>query len=737
MKKQASSINSPDDINWVDRVHGPLTAWIVLGISLVVTLIAWAISNNYADRLAEERFEFQIEEAQDVIQKRFINYEQVLRGGLGLFKASNSVEHAEWREYITTLNIDEFFPGTLGVGYSKWINPDELDAYLSRIRKSGFPDFNIRPEGVRNEYSSIIFLEPFNERNQRAFGYDMYSEPVRREAMIRARDTGNTAVSGKVTLVQETSAGIQAGFLIYVPHYKKEANTVEERREALVGYVYSALRIGDLMQGILGLGLPELDFSIYDSTVINKDNLLYSSHSSETFVSPEESAGQRKYQSRFKKQKTLNIGGHSWTMIYSSNSTFDKVSSNFQPTFVAVFGVIIDLLLFYIILSLGRARKSAQALADERMKKLSERELQFEAITDNANDGIISIDDKLAINYINKSAQFLFGYDEDMVGGKSINMLFSASQHELIKRVFDQKIDAAGQLNIEESNSDLVELEGIKKNGESFPVEFSLARWVAGDSINFTAIIRDITERKRIDRVKNEFISTVSHELRTPLTAISGSLSLVENGVTGSINDQALELIKNANRNSTRLANLVNDLLDSEKMASGKMRYDIQECEIAALIKKSVEINQPVANQAGVKLSFSHEFLAHAKVIVLVDPDRFIQVMTNLLANAIKFTPVGGEVEAGLQLLVDEIRVSVTDHGSGVPEAFRANIFNKFSQADSSDTRKHGGTGLGLSIAKFIIEKFNGRIDYTSIPDKETTFFFILPVVNSSVKQNP
>ncbi|MDH5259367.1 MAG: HAMP domain-containing histidine kinase, partial [Gammaproteobacteria bacterium] len=214
-------------------------------------------------------------------------------------------------------------------------------------------------------------------------------------------------------------------------------------------------------------------------------------------------------------------------------------------------------------------------------------------------------------------------------------------------------------------------------------------------------------------------------------------LSLVENGVTGSINDQALELIKNANRNSTRLANLVNDLLDSEKMASGKMRYDIQECEIAALIKKSVEINQPVANQAGVKLSFSHEFLAHAKVIVLVDPDRFIQVMTNLLANAIKFTPVGGEVEAGLQLLVDEIRVSVTDHGSGVPEAFRANIFNKFSQADSSDTRKHGGTGLGLSIAKFIIEKFNGRIDYTSIPDKETTFFFILPVVNSSVKQNP
>lgn len=701
--------------HWVDLVHGPATAWAVFAISLIITLIAWSISNNYADQRAEERFEFQIDEAQDAIYKRFINYEQVLRGALGLFKASTSVESDEWHNYIATLGIDQFFPGTLGVGYSLWLKPDQLEAHINKIRQQGFPQFTVRPEGERDEYSSIIFLEPFNERNQRAFGYDMYSEPVRREAMMRARESGQTALSGKVTLVQEASSGAQAGILIYVPHYRQNAQTINERRDALIGFVYSALRVGDLMQGILGVGLPELDFTIFDGDTVSTENILYQTDAPSTSTQPG-------YQPRFSREKHLAIGGRTWTINYRTNAAFEEITSSHQPALVATGGVIIDFLLFNIILSLSRLRKRAQALADERMKKLGERERQFQAITENAYDGIITLDEQRKITYLNPSARLLFGYGTDEVQGISIFSLFPANQTSMIENALAQQSSDAPGKKIK-----LLETEGIDKNNEAFPLEFSLACWRVDGRIFYTVIVRDITERKKIERIKNEFISTVSHELRTPLTAISGSLKLIECGVTGDISEKTMGLIKNANKNTVRLATLVNDLLDSEKMSFGNMRYEMNTHEISDLVEKALEINQVVASQSNITLTFSEKTSVNA----CVDADRFVQVMTNLIANAIKFSTSGGSIEVSMKIIGDEVRVAVTDHGSGVPESFRAQMFHKFAQADSSDTRKHGGTGLGLSIAKFIVEKFDGRIDYTSTPDVETSFFFFIPIAKN------
>ncbi|NOX43507.1 MAG: PAS domain S-box protein [Gammaproteobacteria bacterium] len=711
---EAENAKRENERHWVDLIHNPIVAWIILAISLLITLVAWTISDDYAEKRAKERFEYQIEEAQDAIQKRFVNYEQVLLGGLGLFRASSLVERKEWHEYISTLQINKFFPGTLGVGYSLWLTPDQLTGHIEDVQQQGFPNFTVRPEGARESYSSIVYLEPFNERNQRAFGYDMYSEPVRREAMTRARDSGKTAVSGKVTLVQETNSGVQAGFLIYVPHYSQEANTVEERSDALVGFIYSALRIGDLMQGILGVGLPELDFAIYDGFAINKNNLLHDSN-------VQTQSTRNNYQSRFQQLQIVTVGGHTWTTDYRTNSTFDTATSTSQPALVATGGIIIDFLLFNIILSLSRLRKRAQALADERMKKLRERELQFKAITDNANDAIISIDEQEKISYVNSSAQLLFGYATNMIVGKPITMLFPIAAQPVVKEAFDIKhID-----NEVHYSNNLLELEGINRNSKVFPLEFSLAHWQSGNKTHFTAIVRDVTERKKIERIKSEFVSTISHELRTPLTAINGSLTLIENGVTGTVNEKTLGLITNANRNAKRLAALVNELLDTEKMASGTMKYDMQECGVTELINKALEINEPVAKQSNISLSFSEQ----VSVSVYVDPNRFIQIMTNLLANAIKFSPTNSTIKTSVQLINDEVKIAITDHGSGIPKEFRSKIFNKFAQADSSDTRKHGGTGLGLSIVKLIIEEFKGRIDYTSIPDKETIFFFFIPII--------
>lgn len=501
MPTNNKNIKSSGNKHWVDVVHGSKLAWVILAFSLLITLIAWNISKNYADQLAKERFEFLIDNAQVAISKRFLNYEQVLRGGLGLFKASTHVNRKSWKSYVDTLGIEQNFPGTLGIGYAKWLKPNQLNSHIKEIRQQGFPEFSVRPAGRRDHYSSIIFLEPFNQRNQRAFGYDMFSESTRRTAMERARDSGKTAVSGKVILVQETNKDVQAGFLIYVPHYRYDVNTLKGRQKALAGYVYSALRVGDLMQGILGVGLPELDFNIFDGENTSLENQLYDSS--------EMIGGHKKHPSKYQQQQKLNIGGHVWTVMYHSNPTFDKLTSSNQSTLVAVGGVVIDLLLFYIIFALVQLRSRAEEIADER-------ELEYKAIADTANDGIISVDKDGEIVYVNKLVEIIFGYSSDKLIGRSIAILFSNSSQSNVMDVFKQGEQANNILN-----DSLYELEAISYNGNVFPIEFSLARWEAKNEAHFTAIVRDITKRKEMEeslRSSQQHLNLYREQ--TPLAAI-------------------------------------------------------------------------------------------------------------------------------------------------------------------------------------------------------------------------
>ena len=180
------------------------------------------------------------------------------------------------------MDIGDAFPGIQGVGFSKYIKPAELAQHIQQIRAEGFPDYTVRPKGERDEYTSIIYLEPFDARNQRAFGYDMFSEPVRRTAMARARDTDTVAISGKVTLVQETEQDVQAGFLMYIPTYTHGVpqNSVAERRAALHGYVYSPFRVKNLIRGIFPAPLDDIDFEIFDGAKPISSTLMYDSDES-------------------------------------------------------------------------------------------------------------------------------------------------------------------------------------------------------------------------------------------------------------------------------------------------------------------------------------------------------------------------------------------------------------------------------------------------------------------------
>ncbi|MDP3605968.1 MAG: response regulator, partial [Polaromonas sp.] len=246
-----------------------------------------------------------------------------------------------------------------------------------------------------------------------------------------------------------------------------------------------------------------------------------------------------------------------------------------------------------------------------------------------------------------------------------------------------------------------------------------------GQVIGFYVLATDVTALKHVDRIKSEFVSTVSHELRTPLTSIRGSLGLIAGGVGGQLPDAVKKLVEIAKNNCERLIRLINDILDIEKIESGKMQLELRETALKPLLEQALAANEGfgTAKNVGLRLYCPDETLQ-----VLADSDRLTQVLTNLLSNAMKFSPSGETVEVHVLRAGLGVRVEVRDRGPGIPDEFRKRIFQKFSQADSSDTRQVAGTGLGLNISRAIIERLGGLIGFESEAGAGTTFFFELPL---------
>jgi signal transduction histidine kinase len=275
------------------------------------------------------------------------------------------------------------------------------------------------------------------------------------------------------------------------------------------------------------------------------------------------------------------------------------------------------------------------------------------------------------------------------------------------------------------------EFSGRRKDGREFPIEVGLNPFQVGSAAFVLAAIVDISERKRIQQLQDEFVSTVSHELRTPLTSIAASLGLLAGGKAGTLPDSAARLITIAHSNCQRLIGLVNDILDVKKIESGQMALHIQRCDARLLLAEAVEANRPLAESRSVHIEY--EILLHEHFID-VDPDRFVQVATNLLSNAINFSPRDKAVVVSIAKSGRNVRIAVRDHGGGIPADFKHRVFERFTQADATTTKKKGGTGLGLSIARQIVELMKGRIGFEDAAGGGTIFIVEFPAAEDLAK---
>lgn len=362
---------------------------------------------------------------------------------------------------------------------------------------------------------------------------------------------------------------------------------------------------------------------------------------------------------------------------------------------------------------------------EKNARDLRDREERTRAILENVSEGIVTTDEYGKIETFNSAASKIFGFMSDDVAGSNIKMLMP-DMFRLDHDGYLRNYNATGDLRACDNDQEVV---GQRRNGDLFPLELIISPMRVGNRKMYTHVVRDITERKQSETAKNEFVSIVSHELRTPLTALVGSLALVEQGVLGVIPPKAASLVTIALGNAQRLASLVNDILDIQKIESGKIEYSFEDIDMVDVADMVLRENDAYSKKFGVSFTLQCNL---DEAYVKADKHRIVQVFNNLLSNAAKFSPEGSKVHLAIEDYGDRFKFSVVDKGPGIPENMKEKIFERFTQLDASDSRSHEGTGLGLGIANSIVESHGGKILVETKFGEGSVFYFELPKASDS-----
>jgi len=466
-------------------------AWAILLVALTVTAVYSYSTKQSVEENSRKDFSFECNEIMGSVHARLHAHAALLRAGASFIESCDTVSRKEWEIFISNQKTEKNLPGVQGLGYSIIVSGKKLNVHEQHIRNSGFPDYKIKPEGKRGIYTSIIYLEPFTGRNLQAFGYDMFSEPVRREAMEKARDLNVAFLSGKVKLVQESNTDIQAGTLMYVPVYRQgmPISTVAERRRAIKGWSYSPYRMNDFMAGVLGNYQDKLrgriQMQIYDNDSVIPDALLFDSQS-----------GQK---ARFagsavmKLQLPVDFNGKHWTLYFAKNMERPYFYLYKEVLLVLFGGIALSLLIFMLALLLIKNRSRLELtiqLASTLKENLDKHVALYNAIPDAV---FVSDSTTGLIEEINHKASEQYGYQYDeFIGLGSSDVKLLPAQPESTEPKVEQFIHDHYHK---------------KKDKTIFPVELSTSTFEFGNMQKIITVARDITDRIKAENelsLKNE-----------------------------------------------------------------------------------------------------------------------------------------------------------------------------------------------------------------------------------------
>lgn len=363
-------------------------------------------------------------------------------------------------------------------------------------------------------------------------------------------------------------------------------------------------------------------------------------------------------------------------------------------------------------------RHQQQHLEDEQ--KIIKHLRHTQAILDDAFEAIITTDKRGNILSFNHAAETIFGYSADYIKGRNVSLLMPSPFRDQHDSHLGRYMNTGAKHIIGLGR----ELVGVRKNGKEFPLEIAISEVNDGEDITFIGMIKDISERHHVDKLKNDFIASVSHDLRTPLTSISASLSLLDSETFGKLPEKVKKLISIAKQNSIRLEGLIVDLLDMDKLINNQLDLDIQTFDLLNVIETSLIHSQYLAEKYQVNVKITH---LDGNSMVRGDQVRTQQILDKLLANAAKFSPSHSFVEVTLAKTQHSVKVSVIDYGKGILPEHLESIFHRFTRSDLSNPNNQDNRGLGLSLCKELIEKMGGKMGVTSQINQGSCFFFELP----------
>ncbi len=709
-----SNVNTPAGQPFYLHRH---LAWYVLAISMMLTIAFSLHRKSSIDSTLEHEFVFRCDEIGHRISSRLEDHARLLSGAAALFNASDSVSREEWRIFANSQKLGKQLPGVQALGFVPLISRSELPDHIQGMRKDGFPEYTVWPAGDRDFYVPVIYIEPFSGRNLQAIGYDAFSEPVRRDAMERARDTGAAALSGKIILVQEAGGNAQAGSVMVVPVYRTgtQSDTLEQRRAAIYGWVSSPCRMADLIEGTLNVAKLKADrihLELFDGNNQVRQNQLYA-------CCPAQCKSLRPC-GRFTRTIPIDFNGHNWTlrMTVVNRGLFAAQYSELWLTLCG--GTIISIILFALICTLQNTRIRAQRMAQDLTLDLQQSVERYQSLLQTAMDGFWLLDMQGHILECNETYRQMSGYSlQELLTLRITDLDGCESPAETAAHIV--KITAQGE--------DRFVTRHRRKDGTLYDVEIS-AQYRPVEGGRMVAFIRDITERKKteaelqkIQKLQSVGVLAggIAHDFNNILMGLFGNISLAKNDIPP--DHASFKPLEDAEKSMNRAIRLTKQLLTFSKGGEP--------------IIESVDLGSVIEEVAQFDLSGSDVRLFHEQAPDLwrarVDKGQIQQVISNLTTNARQAMPNGGHLHIRLEneTIKDSamnglcpgkyIRVTVQDEGGGISPAIIDRIFDPYF------TTKQSGCGLGLATTHSIVVKHGGHIAVVSQLGKGTTFTLYLP----------